>query len=353
MRWPQITSTAIAVLLTAASATAATDGEHRGEADDHAAAAADSVSFREALAPYGVWMELPRLGEVWEPDAVPAGWRPYTEGRWLYTDDGWTWASDFDWGWAPFHYGRWAHDPVWGWVWVPGDVWGPAWVSWRSGDGFVGWAPLPPDAAWLPDRGFAAEFDFDSIPPDWWVFVDPDDFVRPIAPAHIFNFERERAFLHRSRAEARLAYEGGRLIDRGVDVDHIEHVLGRPVHRYRLADGDGPRARVEGSAVHLYRPALRPLDRDRHAPFATDEGRVAAAREHAEQQRQLVDRQRSEQLRLEQRQAEERQQMLHSYNRRLVRHSALDQQQLAQREAAEEHWRAAHRASGQPAARER
>ena len=33
-----------------------------------------------------------------------------------------------------------------GWVWVPGYTWAPAWVSWRYGDGYAGWAPLPPDS---------------------------------------------------------------------------------------------------------------------------------------------------------------------------------------------------------------
>jgi len=28
-------------------------------------------------------------------------------------------ASDYNWGWAPFHYGRWAYDPFYGWMWVP------------------------------------------------------------------------------------------------------------------------------------------------------------------------------------------------------------------------------------------
>ena len=30
-------------------------------------------------------------------------------------------------------------------VWVPGRVWGPAWVSFRYGESDVGWAPLPPE----------------------------------------------------------------------------------------------------------------------------------------------------------------------------------------------------------------
>ena len=32
---------------------------------------------------------------------------PYTTaGHWVYDDD-YVWVSDYDWGWAPFHYGRW------------------------------------------------------------------------------------------------------------------------------------------------------------------------------------------------------------------------------------------------------
>ena len=65
------------------------------------------------------------------PTNVRHGWRPYyDDGHWAYSDDDWLdVVSDASWGWAPFHYGRWAFDPQYGWVWVPGRVWGPAWES--------------------------------------------------------------------------------------------------------------------------------------------------------------------------------------------------------------------------------
>ena len=70
-------------------------------------------------------------------------------GHWVYTDEwGWYWVSDDDeddWGWVTYHYGRWAFDRRLGWFWVPGDEWAPAWVDWRYGGDYVGWAPLPPD----------------------------------------------------------------------------------------------------------------------------------------------------------------------------------------------------------------
>ena len=103
---------------------------------------------RAPLAPYGGWVRVQGPGWVWYPYSVPAAWRPYSYGRWVYTDYGWTWASDESFGWAVYHYGRWYADPDYGWVWAPGTEWGPAWVAWHEGGGYVGWAPLPWQVAW-------------------------------------------------------------------------------------------------------------------------------------------------------------------------------------------------------------
>lgn len=105
------------------------------------------MHFEGDLAPYGDWQTDPRYGRVWSPSpgAVGADFAPYvTGGGWALSQYGWTWVSTYPWGWAPFHYGRWVTLAARGWAWVPGTTWGPAWVSWRAGDGYVGWAPLPP-----------------------------------------------------------------------------------------------------------------------------------------------------------------------------------------------------------------
>jgi hypothetical protein len=132
------------------------------------------ADFRAALQPYGRWERVARWGDVWVPDNLPRGWRPYSIGRWVYTDDwGWYWASDEAedaWGWVAYHYGRWLFDPDLGWVWVPGDEWGPGWVQWRRGAEYVGWAPLPPDER--------VEIEYRDEP-DVWVFVRARDFVAP------------------------------------------------------------------------------------------------------------------------------------------------------------------------------
>jgi hypothetical protein len=103
--------------------------------------------FHENLSPYGAWIEVDGYGRVWRPTVVVTspGWQPYRDrGRWVYTQAGWYWLSDYSWGSITFHYGRWFSHPRWGWCWWPDTVWAPSWVTWRYDNAYCGWAPLPP-----------------------------------------------------------------------------------------------------------------------------------------------------------------------------------------------------------------
>lgn len=103
-------------------------------------------TFYDSLGQQGTWMQTSDYGYVWQPAVNDPDWAPYTVGHWVYADVGWTWVSDEPWGWATYHYGRWVNLDGAGWCWVPGYTWAPAWVSWRYGGGYCGWAPLPPDS---------------------------------------------------------------------------------------------------------------------------------------------------------------------------------------------------------------
>jgi hypothetical protein len=112
-------------------------------------------TFYDSLAPYGNWVQVDGYGTCWQPAvAANPGWQPYLDaGRWVYSDCGWYWLSDYSWGWAPFHYGRWFHHPSWGWCWKADRVWGPSWVCWRYTDQCCGWAPLPPGTCFVAGTG--------------------------------------------------------------------------------------------------------------------------------------------------------------------------------------------------------
>src|SRR5215467_4032883 len=71
---------------------------------------------------YGDWRVVPTYGSVWVPQSVPAGWAPYSTGRWVHDPYyGWTWVDTAPWGWAPYHYGRWVSVSGY-WAWAPGPV---------------------------------------------------------------------------------------------------------------------------------------------------------------------------------------------------------------------------------------
>ena len=78
---------------------------------------------------------------VWRPNVVVADWNPYSNGYWAYSPYGMSWVSYYSWGWAPFHYGAWDWSISFGWVWVPGRHYSPAWVSWCYWDSYMGWYP--------------------------------------------------------------------------------------------------------------------------------------------------------------------------------------------------------------------
>ena len=135
------------------------------------------ADFNAPLAAEGTWVSVGDYGRCWHPRGVAADWRPYCNGEWVATDNGWYWQSDESWAWACYHYGTWEMDPTYGWIWVPGLEWAPAWVVWRSGGGYIGWAPCGPrgvivDAslfAFVPTAHFDGRISLGSV-----VFNRPD-----------------------------------------------------------------------------------------------------------------------------------------------------------------------------------
>lgn len=134
--------------------------------------------FYEPLTSHGHWEVLGGHGRVWIPGGVETDWRPYSDGNWQYTDAGWYWSSNEPWAWATYHYGRWDVSPQFGWFWVPQTQWSPAWVSWHSGGGYIGWAPLYPSARFA--RSGSMEIDMRVISPRAFVFVEERHFHQPV-----------------------------------------------------------------------------------------------------------------------------------------------------------------------------
>ena len=233
------------------------------------AQAEDEISFQafyDGLAPYGEWVYTEDYGYVWQP-SVDEGWRPYTDGSWAYTDGGWTWLSNEPWGWATYHYGRWIETDDRGWLWIPGTEWAPAWVSWRSNDEYVGWAPLPPEAVWQ-DQGFGTAVDVEyNIPPAYYSFIPVRYFGAPLLASYCLPRNRNIVIFRNTRNITRIRNVNNFIFIDGPDYDRFSRWSETPIRRAKLQrrnDFDYERIRagkannwVEGDTVNVIAPRFR------------------------------------------------------------------------------------------------
>lgn len=217
----------------------------------------DRVSFQvfyDHLSPHGRWINDSEYGYVWAPRVEP-DFQPYaSRGHWVMTEYGNTWVSDYDWGWAPFHYGRWIYDDYDGWLWIPGSDWGPAWVDWRHSDGYYGWAPMGPRVTYV-------------VPVTRWVFVP----VRYIASPRIYSYcvPRTRVvnIYHHTTIINNYYERDNRKYVYGPRNQDIERATNRKVTVHRVANDSRPgRTAIADNSVRIYRPEVESRRREREAP---------------------------------------------------------------------------------------
>lgn len=197
------------------------------------ASVAVSVSFfHDQLAPHGRWVVAGSYGNCWVPSGVAAGWEPYVDGQWVYSDYGWTWVSSDPWGDIPYHYGTWAYADPYGWVWVPGTVWAPAWVTWAYTDDYVGWAPVPPSFALGATGYFGSPV---VVTATHYVFVPTRQFVGiPVATVRV-PAPQAVAIVPRAVKTTRFDVSQGVVRVAGPPQRSVERAIGHPVQRVAVS----------------------------------------------------------------------------------------------------------------------
>ena len=206
-------------------------------------------TFYDELSPYGTWIQDPQYGYVWRPDVDQNEFRPYyTNGRWAMTEYGNTWVSNYDWGWAPFHYGRWVLNSYRQWIWLPDTNWGPAWVDWRSGDGYYGWAPMAPSINI--NLSFGRRY---SVPEFCWNFIPQASIYVNVFPR--YNYARNNVYIRNTTIINNTYVYNRRSYYGGPRIEDIRRATNRDVTVYRFDRSSRPGAsRVGGREVSIYRP---------------------------------------------------------------------------------------------------
>jgi len=229
------------------------EGLHSGKAFAQDDIYVSYQDFYDDLSPYGVWVNDPVYGYVWAPD-VDDDFRPYfTSGHWAMTEFGNTWVSDYPWGWACFHYGRWVYNDYYGWLWIPGNEWGPGWVVWRWGNSYCGWAPMYPGYAWSTGVMF-------GCPDDWWIFMHPRYLYHPRynnrwRADFIHGPRRTRTIINNTTIVTHTYVHNSNTYYGGPRRADVEQVTRKPVQVYQLQHAPSRgNARVENNIINIYRP---------------------------------------------------------------------------------------------------
>lgn len=193
--------------------------------------------FYSSLKPYGEWIEIDDGIIAWRPVAVRINWKPYLIGRWCWTKHGWYWDSYEPFGWAVYHYGRWFYDDYYGWIWIPDDQWGPAWVEWRYDDFYIGWAPLPPYAFFRIDIGIHFSINWHSHY-SYWNFVPFNHFCDHHVHYFVLDSRRSYKIFERTKYRNNYSYRDGRIINDGIDRSVIERKARIRIREYDINDVD-------------------------------------------------------------------------------------------------------------------
>ena len=149
------------------------------------------------------------------------------------------------WGGDPYHYGTWVSLSGYGWAWVPGTVWAPAWVTWSYSDRYVGWAPLPPSFA-CGESGYSgrpvvvSQTQYIFVPSN--LFVDTD-------VASVWVSPQENATIFRqTRPVTQFAVSEGIVRNTGIPTEAIAHAAGGRIETHSISSANTtPHAVTEGS----------------------------------------------------------------------------------------------------------
>ena len=149
-----------------------------------------------------------------------------------------------------------------GWVWVPGEEWAPAWVSWRTSKDYVGWAPLPPEARFDRKRGIHNWADnYYDIGPDQYAFVPGNEFGARRVQTSVVPVERNVTIVIDTTNVTNITYSNTTVVNQGPNYEEMRSRSKQPIERYRLQrqvemTSDTSKPIVRGEVLEMSAPVI-------------------------------------------------------------------------------------------------
>jgi hypothetical protein len=192
------------------------------------------------------------IGTPAVPPAVVVApvYRPYTNGQWIATDEGWYFKAPTPQEEIVHHYGRWAYSPTMGYVWVPGRVRSPAWVDWREDEDNIAWTPIPPDV-------YVVNNIVQPVPvyEDRYVVVEKRYFIEPVVTQYVYV---DKIKVKKMKHLKGLYVRDRVLVNSGPEYTVIERFTGRTITPYKVVTiNNGFRNTwIENNRVNTFAPVF-------------------------------------------------------------------------------------------------
>lgn len=181
---------------------------------------------------------------------VAPSYRPYTNGQWIATDEGWYFKAPTPQEEIVHHYGRWAYSPTMGYVWVPGRVRSPAWVDWREDEDNIAWTPIPPEV-YIVNNVIAPV----PVYEDRYVVVEKRYFIEPVVTQYIYV---DKIKVKKMKHLKGLYVRDRVLVNSGPEYTVIERFTGRTITPYKVVTiNNGFRNTwIENNSVNTFAPVF-------------------------------------------------------------------------------------------------
>jgi hypothetical protein len=212
--------------------------------------------FYASLSPHGTWIDIGYGTVAWKPTIMLRTWKPYYQGRWIWSDYGWYWDSYEPFGHIVYHYGRWYYDDYYGWIWVPDYEWAPAWVEWRYTDTYIGWAPLSPYGVFSISIGIHFTHDY-YVHYSNWHYVHVNHFYSPHLTSYYVGPKYKYRIHSKTKYRTNYGYYNGRVRNNGIDVGFIEKRSGQKIRQMNVRNYDDPRKVVYDKNRDISRDGIR------------------------------------------------------------------------------------------------
>jgi hypothetical protein len=153
-----------------------------------------------------------------------------------------------------------------GWVWLPGNVYSPAWVEMRENDSYIAWAPVPPGVYIVNDA-----VPVTVINEDRYTVVEKKSFIEPSVYKYRYQVveNKNKIMIKEMTKTDGVMIKNKTVINKGPDVASIEKVTGKKIEQVKIKKvGKKEEAGLSGTNLAVFTPEIKKSKEVKNKPVS-------------------------------------------------------------------------------------